>query len=149
MAHSADLTATRRLLAEDRGLCVVSVTRPDGSISSSLVNAGPLPHPVDGTEVLGLVVRAGAYKYRRLRVAPRLTLTVARQWEWQAVEGPVELVGPDDPMAGVALPALLRDVFRAAGGTHDDWDTFDRVMVEESRVAVLVRPHRIYGQTQR
>ena len=28
--------------------------------------------------------------------------------------------------------------FAAAGGTHDDWDTYDRVMREEGRVAVLV-----------
>ncbi len=74
---------------------------------------------------------------------------VTRLWEWQAVEGAVELIGPSDPVAGVALPALLRDVFKAAGGTHEDWDTFDRVMVEEGRVAVLLRPGRVYGQVQR
>lgn len=144
-----DLTAAIRLLGSDRGLCVVSLTRPDGTISSSLVNAGPLAHPVDGATVLGLVVRASSYKYRRLRAAPRMTLMVTRLWEWQAVEGAVELIGPSDPVAGVALPALLRDVFKAAGGTHEDWDTFDRVMVEEGRVAVLLRPGRVYGQVQR
>ena len=48
---------------------------------------------------------------------------VTRLWEWQAVEGAVELIGPSDPVAGVALPALLRDVFKAAGGTHADWDS--------------------------
>ena len=26
-----------------------------------------------------------------------------------------------------------------------DWDTFDRVMREEGRVAVLVAPTRVYG----
>jgi hypothetical protein len=31
-------------------------------------------------------------------------------------------------------------VFSACGGTHDDWDTYDRVMREEGRVAVLVAP---------
>ena len=41
------------------------------------------------------------------------------------------------------LPGLLRAVFRAAGGTHDDWDTYDRVMAEERRTAVLVDPARI------
>ena len=56
------------------------------------------------------------------------------------------LIGPDDVPAGFAverLPELLRDVFTAAGGTHDDWDDYDRVMADERRVAVLVRPTRI------
>jgi hypothetical protein len=43
------------------------------------------------------------------------------------------------------LRLLLRAVFTAAGGTHDDWDTYDRVMREEGRVAVLVAPRRVYG----
>ncbi len=40
------------------------------------------------------------------------------------------------------LPGLLRDVFAAAGGTHADWDEFDRVMAAERRAAVLVEPTR-------
>jgi hypothetical protein len=40
---------------------------------------------------------------------------------------------------------LLRDIFLAAGGAHDDWATYDRVMVEERRAAVLVRPSRVYS----
>jgi hypothetical protein len=64
------------------------------------------------------------------------------------VEGSVELAGPDDPHPSFTpeeIPRLLRDVFTAAGGTHDDWDTYDRVMAEERRTAVLVRPDRVYG----
>jgi hypothetical protein len=58
--------------------------------------------------------------------------------------GPVRSVGPhDDDVAPDARAALLRDVFTAAGGTHDDWDTYDRVMAEERRSAVLVDPARI------
>ena len=26
----------------------------------------------------------------------------------------------------------MRDIFSAAGGTHDDWDTYDRVMADEN-----------------
>jgi hypothetical protein len=36
-------------------------------------------------------------------------------------------------------------VFVGAGGTHDDWDTYDRVMREERRAAVLVAPTRVRG----
>jgi hypothetical protein len=42
------------------------------------------------------------------------------------------------------LRLLLRDVFQAAGGTHDDYDTYDRVMAEERRAAVLITPRRVY-----
>jgi hypothetical protein len=65
----------------------------------------------------------------------------------QTVEGHAEILGPDDPHPGVdaqALRILLRDIFRSAGGTHDDWDTYDRVMAEERRAAVLVSPRRTY-----
>jgi hypothetical protein len=47
-----------------------------------------------------------------------------------------------------ALRALLREVFRAAGGVHDDWDTYDRVMAEERRAAVLITPRRVYSNPQ-
>jgi hypothetical protein len=69
-------------------------------------------------------------------------------WRWIATSGPVELIGPDDRSAGadVDLPALLRAVFAGAGGTHEDWDEFDRVMANERRAAVLVQPERVYGQ---
>ena len=36
-------------------------------------------------------------------------------------------------------------VFSGAGGTHDDWDEFDRVMAAERRTAVLVMPRRVYS----
>ena len=65
--------------------------------------------------------------------------------QWAAVEGPVELAC-HDPLPGVDAERrrlLLREIFTAAGGTHDDFDTYDRVMADERRVAVLVTPARI------
>ena len=67
-------------------------------------------------------------------------------WQWASAEGRVELCGPDDPLPGVGaerLRLLLREIFTAAGGTHDDWPAYDRVMAAERRVAVLVAPERI------
>ncbi len=147
MADDGDLGAVRRLLAAEHGLCVVSLVRPVGTVSSSVVNAGLLPHPVGGTTVLGFVVSGAAYKRARLQREPRLTVTVRVGWEWQAMEGRAELIGPLDPhpTAPLDVPALLRDVFRAAGGTHSDWDEYDRVMAAEQRTAVLVAPTRVYG----
>lgn len=150
MAVAPDLVHVRRFLEAGRGLCTISVARADGSVSSSLVNGGLLAHPLDGSTVLGIVVRGTAYKLRRLRVEPRATVSVAQGWEWQAVEGPVDLIGPDDvPAAGTTLDvaALLRQVYSAAGGTHDDWPAFDRAMASERRAAVLLRPQRVYGVT--
>lgn len=43
-----------------------------------------------------------------------------------------------------ACETCCATVFTAAGGTHDDWDTYDRVMAEERRTVVLVAPHRVY-----
>jgi hypothetical protein len=56
-----------------------------------------------------------------------------------------EIIGPDDPHPDVdaeALRTLLPEIFSAAGGTHDDLDTYDRVMAEQRRAAVLITPRR-------
>jgi PPOX class probable F420-dependent enzyme len=143
---AADLDLVRRLVAADHGLAVVATTRADGTVHASLVNAGVLDDPVTGAPAVGLVARGDAHKLALLRRAGRATVVFRSGWEWVAVEGPVRLAGPDDALDGfdqANLPALLRDVFKAAGGTHDDWDTYDRVMAEERRTAVLVEPARI------
>ena len=43
-----DLADFAALVPADHGLAVVSVLRPDSTISSSVVNAGVLSHPVTG-----------------------------------------------------------------------------------------------------
>lgn len=144
----AILEQARRLGAAEQGLVVVSTTRAGGSVQSSVVNAGVLPHPVMGGEVVGFVVRGASLKLRILRRRPRATAVFRSAWEWVGVEGAVELAGPDDALPGLdgeGLRRLLREVFTAAGGTHDDWDTYDRVMAAERRTAVLLRPERVYG----
>jgi PPOX class probable F420-dependent enzyme len=142
-----DLTHVRRLLGLELGLGVVSVARPDGTVASSFVNCGLFPHPITDATTVAFVVRENAYKTRRLRRDPRVTVTVTARWEWQAVEGTAELIGPRDPHpdASIDVPTLLRDIFKAAGGTHDDWDEYDRVMAAEQRLAVLVTATRVYG----
>jgi PPOX class probable F420-dependent enzyme len=143
-----DLAPFAALVPGDHGLCVVSTLRKDGSVHSSVVNAGVLPHPVSGIEVVGLVAAGGARKLDHLRRDARATVVVRAGWQWAAVDGFAEIIGPDDPNPDVdddGLRRLLRDVFAAAGGTHDDWETYDRVMAEERRAAVLIQPRRAYG----
>jgi PPOX class probable F420-dependent enzyme len=147
-AAMTEITDFARLVTQDQGLCVVSTLRGDRTIQSSVVNAGVLNHPVTGRPVVGLVARGGSRKLANLRANPRATIVVRAGWEWAAAEGPAELAGPADPLPGFGmaeLPALLRAVFTAAGGTHDDWETYDRVMAAEGRTAVLVDPQRLYS----
>jgi PPOX class probable F420-dependent enzyme len=142
MASLDDFAA---LVPGDHGLVVVSTLRADGTIQSSVVNAGVLDHPLTKTPVVGLVARGGTRKLANLRARPRATVVIRAGWSWAAVEGPVQLIGPDDLVPGVDVRLLLRDVFTAAGGTHDDFDTYDRVMAEERRTAILVTPERVYS----
>ena len=137
-----------RLVDGDHGLCVVSTLRPDGTIQSSVVNAGVLPHPVTGAQVVGLVSRGDAHRVANLRARPRASVVIRAGWQWAGAEGPVELAGPDDPMPGVdaeRLRLLLREIFTAAGGTHDDFATYDKVMRAERRTALFVHPARVYA----
>ena len=141
-----DLSVFAELVPQDHGLCVLSTVRPDGSVQSTVVNAGVLQHPVTGSQVVGLVA-AGPAKLRNLRADNRATIVVRAGWQWATVEGMAELIGPDDPHPEVSserLRVLLREIFEAAGGTHDDWDAYDRAMAEERRVAVLIAPTRVY-----
>jgi hypothetical protein len=97
---------------------------------------------------IGFTTRRGAAKLTHLRARPYASIVVRAGWQWAAAEGPVQLVGPDDPLAGVGaerLRVLLREVFAAAGGTHDDWDTYDSVMADEGRAVVLIDPERVYS----
>jgi PPOX class probable F420-dependent enzyme len=144
----ASIDYVQELARRDHGLAVVVTQRPDASPQATIANAGVLPHPVSGDAVVGLVVRGDTRKHANLRRRPRATVVFRAGWEWVAVEGPVDLAGPDDPLDGLGarrVPQLLRDVFSAAGGTHDDWDEYDRVMADERRLAVLVRPERVYS----
>ena len=137
-----------RLLAADRGLAVVTTLRGDGTVSASLVNVGLLAHPVEGGDVVGFVVRGAAHKLPRLRRQRHTTVVVHAGWEWASASGPVGIIGPDDPFDGFepgALPGLLRAVYLASGGTHDDWDAFDRAMAEERRTCVFIAPVRVFS----
>jgi hypothetical protein len=137
----------RRLVGLDHGLASLATVRGDGSVHLAVVNAGVIDHPVGGTPVAAFVSAPVTRKLAHLRSRPTATLQWRAGWAWVAAEGPVELVGPDDPLPGhdpAALPDLLRAIYSAAGGRHEDWVEFDRVMAAEKRVAVLLRPVRVY-----
>ena len=136
------------LAAADHGLAVVSTVRADGTVQASLVNVGLLAHPNGGDAVLGFTTY-GKVKLANLRARPQLAVTFRNGWQWATVEGRAELVGPDDAQSWLSdadrLRLLLREVFTAAGGTHDNWDEYDRVMAAERRAVVLIAPTRVYS----
>lgn len=146
-ALMATLDDAIELGRRERFLAVVSTLRADGSVQATVVNAGVLDDPLGGGRVVGFVTY-GQVKLRNLRARPQTAVTFRSGWSWATVEGRARVVGPDDPEPGIdadRLRLLLREIFVAAGGTHDDWAGYDRVMAGERRAAVLVSPTRVYG----
>jgi PPOX class probable F420-dependent enzyme len=137
------LSTVAELGGAERWLAVLVTKRPDGEPAVSLVNAGILAHPVSGETIIGFVSRGRTAKLTNLRASPNATMVFRAGWEWISVSGSIELAGPDDKLPGLpteAIPRLLRDIYIAAGGDHPDLDEYDRVMREDRRTAVLLRP---------
>lgn len=147
-----DLDDVRAFLSEETGLATVSTTQGDGRVLSSVVNCGLLDHPLTGKPCVALVSRGSAARLAHVRRGSEVTIAVRRGWSWVGVTGAADLIGPADPADGIdaeALRVLLRDIFFAAGGTHDDLDEYDSVMAKDGRTAVLVKPDRIIGVAPR
>ena len=145
MAELADFEA---FVGKDHGLAVMTVIGPDGNMRPSVVNVGVIDHPLTGGKVVAAVIQGNARKLTHLRERPRASVVLRAGWRWAAVEGPVAIIGPDDPAEEVGperLRLLLREIFGAAGGQHDNYEEYDRVMAEERRAAVLVTPERVFG----
>jgi PPOX class probable F420-dependent enzyme len=144
----ADLSDFEALVPGEHGLAVMTVIGPDGRMRPSVVNAGVLAHPLTGDRVVAAVIQGRARKLVNLRERPRISVVLRTGWRWAAVEGAAEIIGPDDPAEGIGperLRLLLREIFISAGGTHDDFEEYDRVMAAERRAAVLITPDRIFG----
>ncbi|MEO6886058.1 MAG: TIGR03618 family F420-dependent PPOX class oxidoreductase [Jatrophihabitantaceae bacterium] len=135
------------LARAEHGLVVVATLRADHTIQASLINAGVLNHPITGEPVAGFATY-GRVKLANLRARPQLTITARSGWQWATVEGEAQLCGPDDDYEGLGaerILRLLREVFVAAGGEHDDWGEYDRVMAAQRRCVILTSPTRCYS----
>jgi len=146
--NMSDIEEVRTYLAKENGLATVSTTQADGRVLSSVVNCGVIDHPLTCAPCVALVSAGGAARLSHVRRGSQVTIAIRRGWTWRSVTGPADLIGLDDLPDGIdaeALRLLLREVFQAAGGTHDDFDEYDRAMATEGRVAVLVAPDRILG----
>jgi Pyridoxamine 5'-phosphate oxidase len=147
------LEEARDLASREAGLAIVVTHRADGSAHASVVNAGVVDHPVSGERAVGFVVQGGARKkLENLRVRRTVTVVFRSGWEWVAVEGTVDLIGPDDrdclPWPGSL--AVFHEIYSAAiGGSPDDWPDRDHAIEQERHAAVLVRPVRVYSNPSR
>jgi hypothetical protein len=144
-----DLDDVRNLAKKD-SFAVATTVRSDGTIHASVVNAGVIDDPVTGEPSVGFVAHGSSRKIPYLRTSGRAAIVFRHGADWVAVEGSVRLVGPEDrpdDFSPAQIARMLRSVFVAAGGTHQDWDEFDRVMAAEGRTAVFVTPERISGNS--
>ena len=141
-----DMNDVRDYLSSETGLATVSTTQADGRVLSSVVNCGVVDHPITGETTVALVSRGHAARIGHIRRGSQMTVSIRRGWQWVAVTGPADVIGPDDlpgDFDAEKLRILLRDIYQAAGGEHDDYDEYDRAMVEDGRIAVFVQPDRV------
>jgi PPOX class probable F420-dependent enzyme len=121
---------------------VITTHRPDGAGHVSIVVCGAYRDCA-----AFVIVRGRSVKVRNLRRDPRCTvLAVSKDWRaWVAVEGEAQLFDYRNT-AAETFRVMLREVYRACGDQdHPDWEEYDRAMVEQDAVAVLVTPKRVYG----
>ncbi|MCU1375010.1 MAG: putative F420-dependent enzyme [Actinomycetia bacterium] len=123
-------------------------TRHDGRPRASVINAAVVEHPVTGRPVVAFVSLGRVRKLADLRARPQATVIFRADWEWIAVEGDVQLAGPNDRLPGLdeadVLPLLGQIYAAAVGGTPEEWDELDARMRDERHTAVLLEPTRIY-----
>ncbi len=126
---------------EQEHSAVATTIGRSGLPQATIVRAGPY----EGT--MAFVVRGGTVKLANLKRDDRCTVLVAKpDWtRYATVEGRAATHRQDNTDEE-ELRMLLRRVFSAAGGTHSDWEEYDRVMREEARAVVLVTPERVYGR---
>ena len=135
-------------LKSEHGLAVVSTAQASGDVLSSVINCGVMAHPVTGEPCVAFVSRGPAARLAHIRRGSSVTIAVRRGWAWRSVTGSADIIGLDDDADGFdeeRIRLLVREVYQAAGGEHDDYDEYDREMVKDRRAAVFVRPEHIRG----
>lgn len=85
-------------------------------------------------------------KTANLERDPRASLHVSSDdfWQYVVLEADAEL-SPVATEPGDATCRELRSVYRSIQGEHDDWDEYDRAMVDDGRLVVRLRPVHAYG----
>jgi PPOX class probable F420-dependent enzyme len=121
---------------------VITTYQRNGAMHASIVVCGAYQG-----HAAFVIVRGNSVKVRNLRRDPRCTVLAVRDdWRgWVSVEGQAQLFDQRNTEAE-QFRVMLRDLFRACGDKeHPDWEEYDRAMVAQDAVGVLVRPERVYG----
>ncbi len=125
---------------------VITTFRQDGTAQTSIVVCGASPFDSDEA-ALFVTVRGSSYKVRNLRRNSRCNvMAVADDWrQFAVVEGTATLTDYRNTDSEV-MRQKLRDAFIACGDNeHPDWEEYDRAMVAQDAVIVVVQPDRVYG----
>ena len=144
----SDIEIFSNYLSEETGLATVSTTQADGRVLSTVVNCGMIKHPLTGGTCVAFVSGSKAARLRHIDRGSQVTVNVRRGWVWSSATGPADLIRPESLPESIdeeQMRLLLREVFHAAGGVHDDLEEYDRAMAQEERVVVFVTPERILG----
>ena len=122
---------------------VITTVQRNGAMQNSIVVCGAY----QGNAAF-VSVRGNSAKVRNLRREPRCTvMAVDEGWRGcVVVEGQARLYDRTNT-EHEELGQMLRLVYRACGDKdHPDWEEYDRAMVEQDAVVVLVSPERVYGR---
>ena len=121
---------------------VITTYQRDGALQASIVVCGAY----QGNAAF-VIVNGNSAKTRNLKRDPRCTvLAVSDDWRgYVVVEGLARLLDYRNTPTE-EFRVLLREVYRVCGDRdHPDWGEYDRAMVRQDAVVVLVQPRRVYG----
>ena len=121
---------------------VISTKMANGATHSSIVVCGAY----EGNAAF-VSVYPRSQKVKNLRRNSNCTaLCVTEDWRSYAViEGEATLFDYVNTEADT-MRSMLREGYMAWSDTpHPDWEEYDRAMVKQEAVVVLVRPDRVYG----
>ena len=132
----SDIEIFSNYLSEETGLATISTSQVDGRVLSSVVNCGMIEHPLTGDVCVAFVSGSKAARLKHIDRGSQVTISVRRGWAWSSATGPADLIRPEKLPEGInteQMKLLLREVFHAAGGVHDDLEEYDRAMRSEER----------------
>jgi PPOX class probable F420-dependent enzyme len=121
---------------------VMTSFRRNGMPQLSIVTV----YPRDGG--VGVSITENRMKFKNLLRDPRCSVLISHADWWSGFlvfEGTVELThsGNADPDT---LRLARRHIFSATTRRRSkDWDEYDRIANDDKRVAMLLRPHHVYG----
>ena len=142
MPRQAQLAPQIEQFIHDNPQGVLTSFRRNGMPQLSIVTV----YPRDGG--VGISITETRMKFKNLLRDPRCSLLVSHADWWSGFlvfEGTVELThsGNTDPES---LRMARRHIFSATTRRRSaDWDEYDRIANDDKRVAMVLRPHHVYG----